>query len=265
MATAKDWLVHLTPGRRPGARLLCLPFAGGGAGVFHGWPAALPDWLDVWTVRLPGRESRLLEDPVRDLRAVIAAITPGAGALTELPYAVFGHSMGALTGYELVRALRRSGRPEPALLIASGAVAPHVAFCAEMLHILPTDRLTAALRGYGATPDALLQDPELLELFLPALRADFAVVETYRFRPGSPLSCPIAVFRGAGDREVDHPGCLAWADLTTAPVVQRCFPGGHLFVEESRQTVLDALAALLDTALCGRGARSHNRSRTAHS
>lgn len=253
MATSTDWLIHLTPGRKPAGRLLCLPFAGGGAGVFHDWPTALPAWLDVWTVRLPGRESRLLEAPVRDLRTVIAAIVPGFGALTDLPYAVFGHSMGALTGYELARALRRNGRREPALLIASGAVAPHVALHAEPLHALPTDRLTATLRGYRATPDTLLEEPELLELFLPALRADFAVVETYRFHPDHPLSCPIAVFRGAADREMSHARCLAWADLTAAPTVQRCFEGGHLFIEENRQSVLDALIPLLDAALRARG------------
>ncbi|MCE7002307.1 alpha/beta fold hydrolase [Kibdelosporangium philippinense] len=239
-----DWLINLTPGGGR-TRLLCLPYAGGGSSAFHEWPAALPPSVDVWTIRLPGRESRLLETPYTDLRELIDDLAPAVAGLTTVPYTVFGHSMGALIGYELIRALRARGRPEPTLFVASGHVAPHVADHSEQLHKLPHDRFVETLREYGGTPDALLAEPELLELFLPALRGDFAVVETYRYRDGIPLTCPITVFRGDADRGVGTEGCRAWNDLTSGATTHHGFPGGHFFIDESRARVLGTLADLL--------------------
>lgn len=245
MPAACDLLINLTPHRQGRLRLLCLPFAGGGSGAFHDWPAQLPSDVDVWAVRLPGRESRLLEEPYRELHTLIKALAPAVGPLTRTPYALFGHSMGALIGYELARALLAAGRPAPTWLIASGHEAPHVVHYPKQLHRMPDDRLIETLRDYGATPDTLLSQPELLELFLPTIRADFAVVETYVHQPGPPLPCPIAVFRGVTDAEVSPQGCVAWAELTSAACVQRCFPGGHFFIDDVRDLVLAELAALV--------------------
>ncbi|PPK63145.1 alpha/beta fold hydrolase [Actinokineospora auranticolor] len=246
MRDASDWLVNLTPRRRGRVSLLCLPFAGGGAGAFHDWPDGLPPDVEVWAVRLPGRESRLVEEPYRDLGALVDALVPEVAGLVGTPYAVFGHSMGALVGYELVRRLRAAGLPEPGLLVASGHDAPHVAAHPRQLHAMPDPALVAALRDYGATPDTLLAQPELLELFLPTIRADFAVVETYAYRPGPPLRCPFAVLRGVADHDVTPAGCAAWAELTAGPTAQLAFPGGHFFIDEARERVLAELTELLD-------------------
>lgn len=251
MRGRSNWLINLAPRRRGDLSLLCLPFAGGGSSAFHGWPDALPANIDVWTVRLPGRESRLGEEPYRDLGELITALLPEVAGLAGKPYALFGHSMGALVGYELARGLRQAGLPEPRWLVASGHNAPHVASHSRQLHTMPDGMLIDALRSYGATPDTLLAQPELLEVFLPTIRADFAMVETYVHRPGAPLRCPVAVFRGVADAGVSVAGCQAWAELTTAATVQRSFPGGHFFIGEVRDRVLDELAGLLGTGTSG--------------
>lgn len=255
-----EWLVNLSPA--PGGRtnVICLPYAGGGVAAFHGWPARLPAELDLWVVRPPGRESRLLQPPIRDLHTMVAELTPDVVPLTRRPYVVFGHSMGALLAYELVRALVGRGLPPPAWLVVSGHAAPHVAVPGE-LHKLPEHQLIQRLREYGATPQDLLASPELLRLFLPTIRADLAVAETYRHRPGPKLTCPVAAYRGRDDPEVTHDQCAAWAEVTTGRCVVKDFPGGHFFLEDGRDDMLGHLSALLTGAPVPQG--PHNPSQTA--
>ncbi len=236
----QDSLINLTPARRGTRVLLCLPYAGGGSSAFFAWPQRLPADVEVWSVRLPGRESRIGEPPFRDLNALVEVLAHEARELTTRPYTIFGHSMGALVGYELARHLPN----EPACLIASGHSAPQHVSTTGPLHLLPDDELIAALRGYGATPEALLGQPELMELFLPTLRADFAVVETYTHTPATPLGCPIAVFTGTEDADV-APHTKAWAELTTGTFSEHVFPGGHFFLDEVRDDVLTRVSELL--------------------
>jgi medium-chain acyl-[acyl-carrier-protein] hydrolase len=240
-----EWMVNLTPQRQGEINLICLPYAGGGTSAFHEWAAGLDTRLNVWAARLPGRENRLAEDPYRDLGELVSAMTPAASALTTEPYAVFGHSMGALVGYELVRRLRDIGRPEPVALFGSGNNAPHALPDSAQLHLLPDEQFISTLRGYGATPEIFLRRPELLEVFLPMIRADFSVAETYRHRPGRALSCPIVVCRGAEDADVTESGCLAWDELTTGRCAQHCFPGGHFFINSARPELLATINAEL--------------------
>jgi medium-chain acyl-[acyl-carrier-protein] hydrolase len=250
-----DWMVNLTPQRQGALNLICLPFAGGGTSAFHDWAPGLGPEVNVWAARLPGRETRLAEDPYHDLNALVRALTSAVSALTTQPYAVFGHSMGALISYELVRRLRDIGRPQPVALIASGNDAPHRPFHGDQLHLLPDDRLIGALREYGATPEIFLQRPELLEVFLPMIRADFAVAETYQYRPGRELQCPIVVCRGAQDPDTTEAGCLAWQELTTGPCAQHCFDGGHFFINTARPQLLDAITGELAAGMpAGRSA-----------
>jgi surfactin synthase thioesterase subunit len=246
-------MVNLTPQRHGEVNLICLPYAGGGTSAFHEWPAGLGAHVNVWAARLPGRENRLAEAPHDDAAALVSALTPAVSALTTQPYAVFGHSMGALIGYELVRRLRDIGRPEPVALFGSGNNAPHRLGDSARLHLLPDDEFVAALRGYGATPAIFLDRPELLEMFLPMIRADFAVAETYRHRPGRRLTCPVVVCRGTDDVDVSDAGCRSWGELTTGRCAQYSFPGGHFFVNSARRDVLTTVDAEL-TAVAGKRA-----------
>jgi medium-chain acyl-[acyl-carrier-protein] hydrolase len=245
MNSSKDWLVNLTPQRTGRLNLLCLPFAGGGSSAYHSWPAALPPDVAVWAARLPGRESRLLEPPLAYLEEMVRELVQAVKPLATIPYVLFGHSMGALIGYEMVRRIRYMGGPMPESLIVSGCGAPHLPSPSKPLHTLPHNELVAALRDYGATPQALLDNRELLDLFLPTLRADFKAAETYRHRPGMPLSCPITVLRGDSDIEVTAEHCDGWAELTSGPCDQHCYVGGHFFIDTARDQVLGTIAGLL--------------------
>lgn len=238
-----DPLVDLTPTRAGGRNLLCLPFAGGGSSTFNRWSEGIDPSVKIWAARLAGRESRLLEPPLREFGAVVDALLPRALRLTDRPYIVFGHSMGAVLGYELVRALVASGRSQPALLVVSGRDAAHLAEPPHRpLYTLPQGELVEVLRDYGATPEPLLRDPDLLALFLPTIRADFEVAETYRYLPGPQLSCPMLVLRGTEDAEVTEAGSLAWGELTTGRSRVCAIDGGHFFIDDARDETLTAIS-----------------------
>jgi surfactin synthase thioesterase subunit len=224
-------------------RILCLPSAGGGTVEYRQWRA--PVGIEVCPVALPGREARLAERPIREMGALIAELTPAIEPLLDRPYVVFGHSMGSWVGFELIRELRRRKWPLPLRLFASGRRAPDLPDRLEPLHALPDGELVAALQArFNAIPAQLLAQPEVLALFLPALRADFALLETYRCAPEPPIPVPIAAWAGARDAAVDHPELQGWRGHTAARFDHRLFPGGHFYLRDAKEEVV---ASILDT------------------
>lgn len=247
MRAQAEWMVKFGTSRQSWLNLICLPFAGGGSAIFRSWPEGLASDVAVWAARLPGRENRLLEQPYTDAHELVAALLPAIRPLTDRPYAVFGHSMGALLAYEVARELVALGARQPVCLIVAGNNAAHTLADPPGLHRLPDKHLIDALRDYGATPELVLTQPALLDLFLPMIRADFSVAETYRHRPGLTLDCPIVVCRGSEDQDCSAEGALAWSELTTGPCLQFTFPGGHFFIDSERDSLLDMLNDLLTT------------------
>ncbi|MBF5033673.1 thioesterase [Micromonospora sp. ANENR4] len=246
VATTSPWLVNRRPVPHAEATLICFPFAGAGASAYSGWPRRFPD-SEVLAVQLPGRENRLGEDPLDDLDAIVDALVPEIAPYTDGRYLLFGHSMGALLAYEVARRLRDIGRPEPQALIVSGRRAPHLPSALPPIRGLPMAELIETVRRFDGTPPAVFDDPELIKLVLPALRADFAVSETYAHaRNGGPLTAPMVAMSGAADTlctvdEVDQ-----WREHTTGPFRHHTFPGGHFFVREQRNAVLETVTPLLE-------------------
>ena len=154
------------------------------------------------------------------------------------PFAVFGHSMGALLAFELARALRAAGDTEPALLVVSGYRAPHLPDVDEPVHTLDDRGLRARLGEMAGTPAEVLQDDALCELILPIVRADFEVCETYVYVPEAPLDIPIVVYRGEDDHRVSERTARLWREHTTSSCTVRTFPGDHFFVRSARTPVL---------------------------
>jgi medium-chain acyl-[acyl-carrier-protein] hydrolase len=229
------------------ARLFCFAPAGAGAGAFKGWAGLLPGHVEVLPVVLPGREGRLSEAPLSSLPALVEAMLPALyPALRRTPFIFYGHSMGAWLALELTRALRRARRPLPTHLIVAARRAPQLPSPRSPLGDLPRDAFVAAVRErYQAIPDALVAQPSLLDLFLPALRADFQAIEAYRPADEAPLPVPIMTLRGDADRTVDAAAMAGWAAHSEQPVTHRVLPGGHFFQEEQRELVTGIIASLL--------------------
>lgn len=245
---ASRWLVPLHP-QRPGGpagpRLICLPHAGGSASYYLPLAARLSADFDVYGVQYPGRQSRRDEPPVTDPDELVARIAEALLPGTDRPTVLFGHSMGALLAYEAARLLwRYTGRP-PAALVVSGRAAPgsHPS-PAPSSRDKGDDELIEEIRKLGGTAASLQADDELMRLFLPAIRADYRIVETYRHRPGPPLDCPLTALTGAGDPRVTGAQAQAWAAFTSRAFAVRTFPGGHFYLSEQ----WDAVAAAIESA-----------------
>lgn len=241
--TTDRWITRPRPLPRARLRLFCLAHAGGGASAFRGWADALPADVEVCPVQLPGRENRIGEPAFDRLEPLVNALAQAIDPWLDLPYALFGHSNGALIGFELARLLRARGRPGPRHLFASGRRAPELPAETAPIHALPEAEFLAELEKLGGLPAPLLEHRELLELLVPTLRADVAIHETYDFRDEAPLECPITAYGGAADPKVSHAQLEAWGRHTAGPFVMRIFPGGHFYLQEDRPPVLRTLSS----------------------
>jgi len=222
-------------------RLICFPHAGGGASAYYPLAALLPETIELRAVQLPGREGRLTETPFSRMPPLIAALADALGDTLPQPYAFFGHSLGALIAYELSRELRQRRLPLPRMLIVSGRRAPTVITREPPLHGLPDNAFVAELiRRYDAIPQVILDEPDLMTLFLPMLKADFALFETHEHQEGPPLDCALAIYGGVADPQTAE--MEGWAELIAGPCRHRRFPGGHFYLAERRAALAAALA-----------------------
>jgi medium-chain acyl-[acyl-carrier-protein] hydrolase len=248
------WIVRHQPRPQARARLFCFAHAGGGASAYRLWSAGLPVEVEVCAVLLPGREGRLHEPPVSNLTALVDGVMPDLLALADRPFALFGHSMGAVVAGEVARTLHARGGPEPLALFASSRRPAHVPGTETPLHPLSDDAfVTEIRRRYGGIPAEVLAEPDLMALLLPSLRADMHALETHRPTRRPPIACPIIALGGSDDRLTPIQHLDAWRDETSGAFRARQFPGGHFYIEARRSDVLAEVIQALGSALSGAG------------
>jgi myxalamid-type polyketide synthase MxaE and MxaD len=236
------WVIGSRPGPTARFRLFCFPYAGGGATLFRRWTAEASCEIEVCPVQLPGREERLIDRPFNQLTALVETLEDVLAEYLDVPFAFFGHSMGALIAFELTRQLRRHGRPGPVHLFVSAHRAPHRPSRHRPLHQLATDEFWREIWAMGGTAKSAFQNAELKQVFEPLLRADFALCETYRYEPEAPLDCPISAFGGRRDPWVTVLDLVDWRSHTRAPFALRMVPEGHFFLDRARTSLLQAIA-----------------------
>lgn len=223
-------------------RLFCFPYAGAGASVYGQWQADLPEQIEVCAVELPGRRARSHLPLIRRVEPLAAAVANGLAPYLDLPYALMGHSFGALVAYELYHRLRDlPGVRPPSALIISGTAAPHVRRRQRIAH-LPDPEFLAEIRTYGGIPDPILAEPEFIDVFLPVLRADFEAFEHYQPGPYPPVTCPLHLCGGRHDPLATPAQVAAWADLAAGPVTTDFFDGGHFYLNDRRKDLTTAIA-----------------------
>lgn len=222
-------------------RLLCFPFAGGGARAFRTWPDLLAEVAEVHAVRLPGREERHREPLATDIDALAREVADAVSDWCLPPYALYGHSMGARLAHRVVRVLAERDLPLPGLLVVAAHRAPHQPAPLPLTHTLPREELAHKIAEYGATPRELLNNSEILDFFLPVIRADFALSETAEEHGPRPLDVPILALGGEDDAPVGMAELNAWSLHTTAAFRIRRFPGGHFFQFSSEGQLMELL------------------------
>ena len=243
------WIVRWSPRPRATVRLVCLAAAGGGASTFRDWPAMLPPAIEVCAIRLPGREDRIGERPLRDVMSIVTPLAQAVAGIADRPFAVYGHSLGALVGFELLRRLESMYRQPAALFIAAGALAPQVARSRPPIYALPDSALKREIVRLNGTPPDVLADSELMDMCLPTLRADFEVVDTYAYRSGPRLVAPILAVGGRDDPEVPDEALLEWRTQTMRGFVAQQLPGDHFFVISHQRALLDLVARAVERGL----------------
>jgi surfactin synthase thioesterase subunit len=213
--------------------LFCFPHAGGGAATYYRWSHDFPGEIEVLPILLPGRERRLAEPAVDSIPKLTGALAENLAPHLSKPFAFFGHSMGSLIAFELTRLLRRRGMALPRRLFVAAFRAPQLAATSSPIRGLPDSEFVAAMQDrFEGIPPQIAKDPDLLALFLPALRADITAIETYQYNPESPLECPITVLGGVEDRQVSAADLAGWRSQTTGEFNQTMLPGGHFFVSQ---------------------------------
>jgi surfactin synthase thioesterase subunit len=230
-------------------RLICLPYAGGTAATFRTWPQSLPSDVEVLTARLPGREPPFRDPPLESVAAIVDSLLPAVAEVADLPFAIFGHSMGAAVAFELAVALEAGiGSPQPSLLFVSSRRPPDEPNPLQPIHHLPDDEFVTAVRErYNAVPDVVMSEPELLALLLPVLRADIRVFETYRPLTNRAVRCPVHVYGGSDDR-LPRPDQLAgWQRVSERPVRVRVFPGDHFYLTSHQEALATDIAGAWDS------------------
>ncbi len=227
-----------TGAKQPAARLFCFPYSGGGASIYRLWAGKLPDWIEVCALQLPGRESRIGEPSYTDMKPAIEEIADTIHPLLDKPFYLFGHSMGARISFELARFLRRYNLPQPKHLFVSASRGPHMPRRDEDIHTLPDREFLAEIKKLGGTPDEVLHNEELMELFLPILRADFTLLETYKCMPEPPLAYPISAYCGTEDTEVSEEDMVGWQEHTNSTFKLVMIPGNHFFLHSQRDLLL---------------------------
>ncbi|MGB8476809.1 MAG: alpha/beta fold hydrolase [Candidatus Acidiferrum sp.] len=242
-ATAFDsWIARSKPNPRARLRLFCFPYAGTGPPIFRTWSDGLPADVEVCPVQFPGRGTRLMETPFTQLSPLVQALAQALVPLLDKPFAFFGHSLGALVGFELARQLRRQNGVQPVRLFISAGRAPQIPQRQRPIHALSEREFLVELRRLNGIPGKILEEVDLMHIMLPVLRADFAVYETYVYSTEPPLNCPISTFGGLQDHRVSRGDLEAWRDQTRVSFSLRMFPGDHFFLSTTEPLLLQVLS-----------------------
>ncbi|HVG91411.1 MAG TPA: alpha/beta fold hydrolase [Alphaproteobacteria bacterium] len=239
------WLALRRPNLQARMRLFCFPYAGGSEIAYRTWQQNLPEAIEVLPIQLPGRGPRMREPALTRLAPLAQALAQSLRPEMDLPFALFGHSMGGLIAFELARQLRREGGPLPVHLFISAKCCPKDAddlWAGE----LPDSELIQILRRFEGTPKEVLENEELMQLLLPVIRADMELCNAYVCDPEPPLPCPITAFGGLQDQRSGRKCLEGWKEYTTGRFTLRMFPAGHFFLQTWERSILEAISRELE-------------------
>lgn len=241
------WIAHCQPNPKATTRLFCFPFAGGSAQSFRTWADGLPPSIEVCPIELPGRGTRMGDPLCTQLNPLLTAIAKALVPYLDLPFAFFGHSMGAMLAFELTRLLRAQYGAIPVHLFVSGRDAPQIQPSPETkpVHTLPEDQFLEKLKNLSTASEAVLENPEMRQLLIPILRADLELAETYSYSVEAPLECPITAFGGVSDPVTNREELEAWQAQTSGQFALHQFPGDHFFIQSAQSMLLRTIARSL--------------------
>lgn len=245
MLKYNDWLTVFEQKNKPDIRLFCFHYGGGSASVFRQWAKGLIDEAELVAIQLPGREERFNEPLLDNISAVLDNLFLNFNHYTDKPFIFWGHSIGALIAFEFVRTLRIRNKLQPRHLIVSGAKAPQVPLKKLPIHNLSDVQFVEELKKYNGMPDYIMQDQELMSIFIPIMRADFRISEIYNYYDQEPFNFPITALGGVNDYTFDSQDLAKWHTQTNSSFKQYILAGDHFFINTSYKETIKIINQIL--------------------
>lgn len=241
MADNCSWYLKYRDNPDASIRLFCFHHSGGGASLYYPWVDDLSPNIEMIAIQLPGRENRFTEPLCNNLQNIVAILSKDFAIYKDKPFFMFGHSLGALISFELVKAIHQLYSLIPCHMIISATKAPHLPFRMKYLSQLEDHKLKEELNIYDGIDERILNDTELLDLFLPIIKSDFSIYEKYKFLESKPISCDILALSGEQDQTVTQEEILAWSEYTSGKFEHISFPGKHFYIKDHQKKVLDII------------------------
>ncbi|MFT6195460.1 MAG: surfactin synthase thioesterase subunit [Cognaticolwellia sp.] len=232
------WFVIPKPNPTAKLRFFCFPYAGGSAATYIGWVNQLPENVEMVIVQPPGRGSRMFEPLYTQMDTLVSELACLIPSYLNKPFIFYGHSLGSRVAFELMNQLKKRQLPIPIHFIASGSKGPHNVSSKKPVYQLPESEFINELKQLSGTPIAVLENSELMELFLPLLRADFEIAYTYSYIGCAIFECPITVLGGDNDIEITHEHLASWEHFFKGKADVHLIVGNHFFIDSNKEAVL---------------------------
>lgn len=224
--------------------IFCLPFAGGSKHSYNDYSIIAPHEIRLIPIEIPGRGSRIRESLCTDIDQIVQDVFLQIKDRLNEPYAIYGHSMGALLGYLLTKHIAANALNLPKHLIFSGRKAPSVFKEKNLTYLLPKEEFINELVVLGGSPLEVLNNEDLINFYEPIIRADFMAVENYTYKDSLPLDVPITVMIGT-EEDFTRAQAEAWQKETTTRLELIQFPGGHFFIYQYAKQIVEIITKTL--------------------
>jgi medium-chain acyl-[acyl-carrier-protein] hydrolase len=244
-----EWFVIPKPNVNADLKLICFPYAGGSASTYLPWIKNLPDNVELIIIQAPGRGTRMGELAYSDMQTLIGDLVKIIPSVLNKPYILFGHSLGSRIAFELMSQLKKLSHALPQHFIASGSRGPHHKSMKEPIYDLPDDEFIEELKGLNGTPQAVLENKELMELFLPLLKADFEIANRYYYTEKACFDCPITVFGGEYDVDICLSKLSSWGTFFETDADVHLFPENHFFIDSQSKQVQQKVNDIIQNCL----------------
>ena len=249
--------------RKPALRVFCFPYAGGSASLFREWPKAMPSNVELLALQLPARGGRLFEEPFKRVDDLVQVVIETVLPLLDIPFVLFGYSLGALLAFEVARTLQVQLQRIPEKVFVAACQAPQTMGSRIRRHQMSEGDLVNELKRLNGTPPEILENESMLRCFLPALRADFEMIDTYIYKPLAQLQCSIRAFGGTRDRiSIEH--LRGWSEQSSSGYSMDMIEGDHFFIKHSSEELLRLLRQDLLSITMRLGPRNGEFGESAH-
>jgi medium-chain acyl-[acyl-carrier-protein] hydrolase len=243
------WFVIPKPNLTADLKLICFPYAGGSSSTYFPWIKWLPDNVELIIIQAPGRGARIDESAYSDMQTLIKNLIEFIPHILNKPYVFFGHSLGSRIAFELMNQLSILNYAIPHHFIASGSKGPHHISTKEPTYNLPHDKFIDELKLLNGTPQAVLENKELMELFLPLLKADFEIADKYYYQGNTRFNCPISVLGGEEDVEISLSDLCSWGIFFKNDADIHILPGNHFFIDNNSELVQQKVNTIIQNCL----------------